>query len=130
VRQAPGWLEITLLDKDARRRPRGCWPYGPVGRQAPYGPPRIAGECLDWQVSRYGQPPLRGAGLGCIRPSRSTCTLTMFAQLTHRVALGLGTRLGASTGSTNLLPYRGLDRQDRVAGSACAGASNPASSAR
>ena len=49
--------------------------------------------------------------MGCIPPSRSTCTSTTFAQLNQRVVLLLGTRFGASTWGTNLLPDRAqIDR--------------------
>jgi hypothetical protein len=38
------------------------------------GPLRITADCLDRQVSCYGQSPLWGAVLGCTPPSRLTCT--------------------------------------------------------
>ena len=47
--------------------------------------------------------PNGGALLGCIRPSRSTCTSTTFVLVNHRVMLRLGTRFAASTEGTNLL---------------------------
>jgi hypothetical protein len=58
------------------------------------------------QVNGYHQPPVRGAVLGCIPPSRSTCTSTTFAQLNYRVIPRMGTRFAASIGGTNLLPDR------------------------
>jgi hypothetical protein len=42
------------------------------------------------QVSGYQQAPARGAVLGCIPPSRSTCASTTFAQLNHRASPRLG----------------------------------------
>jgi hypothetical protein len=93
---------------------------GPVGGQM-RALGRDGDDSADRQVGRDRQPPRRGAVLGCIPPSRSTCTSTStFAQLSHGVVLRLGTRFAASTGGTNLLPT-GLDRQVRVPSQASPG---------
>src|SRR6266536_4177765 len=49
------------------------------------------------QVSSYGQAFAWGAGLGCIRPPRSTCTSVTLAQLIGRFLPRLDTRLGLRT---------------------------------
>ena len=43
--------------------------------------------------------------MGCIRPLRSPCTSTVFAQLSHRVRPRLGARFRPWTYGTNLLPF-------------------------
>jgi hypothetical protein len=106
---------------------RGCdrVPPHPAGRprtgadRLPTGHPRSK---LNGQVIRYGQASLWGAVLGCIPPSRSTCTSTTFALLNHRVVLRLGTRLAASQGAPTCSPGRG-DRQIWVPNQAGSGRS-------
>jgi hypothetical protein len=71
--------------------------------------PAIHGSDLpgaNGQVSGYQQPPVGGAVLGCILPSRSPCTSITFMQLNGEVRLPLSPRFGTCTWGTNLLPLR------------------------
>jgi hypothetical protein len=51
---------------------------------------RLPQPVADGQVSRYGQASPEGAVLGCIPPTRHTCTLSLFAQAVHRIRLRTG----------------------------------------
>jgi hypothetical protein len=77
--------------------------------------PRSRISQLNERVSRNGQASARGAVLGCIRPSRSTCTSIAFRQFNRRLAPRLGTRLGRYPVHQPAPPTGRIDCMERTA---------------
>jgi hypothetical protein len=76
---------------------------------------RDADYSADRQVIRDRQPPHRGAVLGCIPPSRLTCTSTVFVQLSDRIRPPLRPRFGPPRTPPTCSPWTPPSRREPAA---------------